>query len=152
LQVAPLNGNVTTGDIINVTSGTNRQSFTATGNAYYGATSIPVSATPTFSYPIGSAVSNSNANPPGYGPSTTALNSDTTDTISNFDTSKGYSGRVELTPVSGNQTAPAAVTDLTHGSSRTFIIGVYFPAAPGISQNQLQGLASTFGVTWHIDQ
>jgi hypothetical protein len=29
---------------------------------------------------------------------------------------------------------------------------VYLPGPAGINQNPLQGLQSTFGITWHIDQ
>ena len=36
--------------------------------------------------------------------------------------------------------------------SRTFRVGLYVPAPAGTNQNQLQGLSSTFGLTWHIDQ
>jgi hypothetical protein len=36
--------------------------------------------------------------------------------------------------------------------SRTFKVGVYVPAPAGINQNPLQGLQSSFGITWHIDQ
>ena len=47
-------------------------------------------------------------------------------------------------------------TELSHFNSgtytRTFQVGVYFPAPAGTNQNALQGLASTFGLTWHVDQ
>jgi hypothetical protein len=36
--------------------------------------------------------------------------------------------------------------------SRTFYVGLYLPVPAGTPQNQLQGLSSTFGLTWHIDQ
>jgi hypothetical protein len=32
------------------------------------------------------------------------------------------------------------------------VVGLYFPAPAGQNQNQLQGLQSTFGITWHMDQ
>lgn len=148
LPVTALNGNVVTGDTVSVTSGTNTQTFTASGNAYVGATAIPVSsATPNFAYPTSSIVTDVTGNI-----SLSAMNSDTTDTISNFDTSKGVSGKVELSPVTSNGVKTTSSIELAHSATRTFEVGVYFPAPPGINQNQLQGLASTFGITWHIDQ
>ena len=83
--------------------------------------------------------------------SLTIVNADTTDTISKFDTTKGVSLEQELAPVTSNGTATASPIELTHGTKRTFEVGVYFPSPIG-NQNQLQGLASTFGITWHIDQ
>ena len=79
------------------------------------------------------------------------LSSDTADTISQFDITKNYSQKIELTPVSSNGSAPATGTDLASGGARTFVVGVVIPG-PAAAQNQLQGLKSTFGLTWHIDQ
>jgi len=86
----------------------------------------------------------------------TTLSTDTTDTISNFDTTRKYSNKIELTPVSANGTTAATGTDLPHydaGSTdtRKFYVGVYLPSTTA-PQNFLQGLESTFGLTWHIDQ
>jgi len=86
----------------------------------------------------------------------TTLSTDTTNTISNFDTTKKYASKVELTPVSANGTTAATGTDLPHydggnTDTRKFYVGVYVPSTTA-SQNQLQGLKSTFGITWHIDQ
>jgi hypothetical protein len=146
LPVAALNGNVKSGDSVIVTSGSNTQTFTASANAYIGATSIAVtSATPNFAYPITSTVTNSTA--------LSTLNSDTTDTIANFDTGHSSTGSIQLYPVTANGTIDtSATTELTHNTSRTFQVGVYFPAPAGANQNSLQGLQSTFGITWHIDQ
>jgi hypothetical protein len=146
LPVAALNGNVKSGDSVVVTSGSNTQTFTASANAYIGATSISItSATPNFAYPASSTVTNSTA--------LSTLNSDTTDTIANFDTGHSSTGSIQLYPVTANGTIDtAAVTELTHNTSRTFQVGVYFPAPAGANQNSLQGLQSTFGITWHIDQ
>jgi hypothetical protein len=41
---------------------------------------------------------------------------------------------------------------LAKTASRTFQVGLFFPAPSGANQNTLQGLASTFGLTWHMDQ
>ena len=151
LQVSPLNGNVTSGNQITVTSGTNTQTFTASADAHFGDTSIAVSGAPNanFSYPSSSPVVNTSA--------LTSLNSDTTDTISNFDTLHPVGGRIQLVPVLSNGTLDTnATVQLSHFNSgnysRTFYVGLYLPVPAGSNQNALQGLASTFGLTWHIDQ
>ena len=189
----------------------------------FGATAIPVtSATPNFAYDVERDDHRHDA--------LSSLNSDTLDTISNFDTGHPITGRIQLYQALGTQTANlsglhnAGVTTLTlsapltnaipsgtqiaiaapnaetvtttalaaagattvavtatsntHASatqvswagidtnvltsellhqgsgmySRTFQVGVYLPAPAGTNQNPLQGLASTFGMTWHIDQ
>jgi hypothetical protein len=150
LPVTALNGNVVNGDTIKIASGSNTQTFTASGNASFGATSIPIqSATPNFAYPTTSTVTDTS--------SLGSLNSDTSDTVTNFDTVHGTVGKIQLYPVTGNNTVDtAAPVELNHFNSgtysRTFEIGVYLPAPAGINQNPLQGLQSTFGITWHIDQ
>jgi hypothetical protein len=150
LPVTALNGNVASGDSIVVTSGSNTQTFTASANAYFGATSIPVtSQTPNFAYPTTATVTDST--------SLGALNADTVDTITNFDTAHNSIGKVQLFPVTANGTVDTnAAVELSHFNSgtysRTFEVGVYLPAPAGINQNPLQGLQSTFGITWHIDQ
>ncbi len=150
LPVTELDGNVRSGDSITITSGTNTQTFTASGNAYYGATSIPISsATPNFAYPTSSTISDTTT--------LGTLNSDTTDTITNFDTlHNGSQGPIELKTVTSNGTLQASgpTTELGTGSAneRTFVVGVYFPQPAGNNQNALQGLSSSFGMTWHVDQ
>jgi hypothetical protein len=151
LAVAPLNGNVRSTDTITVSSGSHTQTFVAAAAAPYGATSITInSATPGFAYPIGSTVTDTTT--------LNTLNSDTSDTITNFDTAHGANtGKVFLPPVTANGTIDAlAPVQLSHvggaNDTRTFILGVYVPAPTGSNQNQLQGLSSTFGVTWHLDQ
>jgi len=150
LPVTALNGNVASGDSIVITSGTNTQTFTASANAYFGATAIPVnSATPNFAYPTTSTVIDTTA--------LSSLNPDTTDTITNFNTAHNIIGKIQLFPVTANGTINnAATVELDHFNSgtfsRVFQVGVYLPAPAGINQNPLQGLQSTFGITWHIDQ
>jgi hypothetical protein len=146
LPVAALNGNVASGDSILVTSGTHTQTFTASATAYFGATSIAVSsATPNFAYPTTSTVTDTSA--------LTSLNPDTTDTVTNFDTAHNTIGKIQLFPVTGNGAVDtAAAVQLSHSAARVFQVGVYLPAPAGINQNPLQGLSSTFGMTWHIDQ
>jgi hypothetical protein len=81
-----------------------------------------------------------------------------TDTITNFNTMhNGALGKIQLYPVSSSGVLDtAASVQLSHFNSgtyaRTFQVGVYLPAPTGQNQNPLQGLISTFGITWHIDQ
>ena len=150
LPVAALNGNVASGDSVVVTSGSNTQTFTASANAFFGATAIAVnSLTPNFAYPTTSTVTDSNT--------LSALNPDTTDTLTNFDTAHNTVGKIQLFPLTGNGTINnTATVELSHFNtgtfSRIFQVGVFLPAPAGINQNVLQGLQSTFGITWHIDQ
>jgi hypothetical protein len=151
LQVSALNGNVTSGNQITVTSGANTQSFTASADARFGDTTIAVAGAPNanFSYPSTSPVVNTSA--------LTSLNSDTTDTISTFDTLHPVGGRIQLVPVLSNgvldTNAPVQLAHFNTGNfSRTFYVGLYLPVPAGSNQNALQGLSSTFGLTWHIDQ
>ena len=151
LQVSALNGNVTSGNQITVTSGTNTQTFLASADAHIGDNSIAVSGAPVanFSYPISSPVVNTSA--------VTSLNSDTTDTISTFDTLHPVGGRIQLVPILSNGNLDTnATVQLAHFNTgnftRTFYVGLYLPVPAGSNQNPLQGLSSTFGLTWHIDQ
>jgi hypothetical protein len=151
LVVSPLNGNVSSGDQIAVKSGNTTVTFTANASASFGATSISVtSQTPSATLPIGSTVTDTT--------SLGSLNSDTTDTITNFNTMhNGTLGKIQLYPVTSSGVLDtAASVQLSHFNSgtysRTFEVGVYVPAPTGQNQNPLQGLISTFGITWHIDQ
>ena len=153
LAVAGLNGNVKAGDSIVVTSGASTQTFIAGANALFGATTITLSCTPSCAtananYPTTTTVTDGSA--------LLALNIDTTDTLTNFDTAhSALAGHVQLLPLSANGTTTTG-TGLSHFNSgtysRTFEVGVYLPAPGGANQNPLQGLQSTFGITWHIDQ
>lgn len=154
--VSPLNGNVHPGDTITVTQGTNTQTFTAASSPTYetyGATSIAVTSTAvTTPFTSGAVVTNTSAQ--------TSLNSNaSTDNVSAFDTAHHLSaGKLELYPVSGLATVDktSGAAELTHYNSgtytRTFYVGLYLPAPVGSNQNAIQGLASTFGLTWHMDQ
>jgi len=83
-----------------------------------------------------------------------ALNSDQTGTITNFDTAHNYGvGKIQLAPILTSGTTDSAnPVQLANATSRTFQIGVYMPAGSGLTQNYLQGLQSTFGLGWHIEQ
>ena len=103
------------------------------------------SCTPTFSYTTAATVVDTTE--------LNTLNSDQTNTISNFDTLHPQSGEIALYPTTGNGTVDSASPNwLGHTSSRTFYVNVYLPKPSGVNQNALQGLSSTFGLTWHIDQ
>jgi hypothetical protein len=150
LAVGALNGNVTAGDSVLVTSGTHTQTFVASATAYYGATSISITQTPAnFAYPIGSSVVDST--------SLTALNSNIgTTTVTGFDTANNTSGKIFMPPLTANGTSDATATvQLPHfggTDTRTFYVSIFLPNPTGSVQNQLQGLSSTFGITWHLDQ
>jgi hypothetical protein len=153
-----LNGNIKNGDTLTLTSTTGNTTSTlqctAQANYYFGYTgNIGVSGcTGSYvTYPTSSLLTDSSM--------LSTLNSDSTHTIQNFDTGHSYSGQVQLYPLTGDGAAntSAAVELGKAGSSsppdtRTFQIGVYLPAPGGVNQNSLQGLFSTFGITWHIDQ
>ncbi len=160
---AGLRGNIKSGDTLTITDKTVSASATCTAgaNAYIGATSVSLSGSCT------SLVNNTaftSGNTYIVDTSTlSSLNSDTTDTISNFDTAHNQIGSIQLYPISANGTANTnALVELNRagtansatqpGATRYFYVGVYLPAPPGTSQNQLQGLMSTFGFNWHIDQ
>jgi hypothetical protein len=158
-----LRGNIKSGDTLTITDKTVSASATCTAgaNAYIGATSITLTGACT-SLVNNTAFTSGNT----YIVDTTtlnSLNSDTTDTISNFDTAHNQTGAIQLYPISANGTANTnALVELNRagtansatqpGATRYFYVGVYLPAPPGTSQNQLQGLTSTFGFNWHIDQ
>lgn len=157
LSVTALNGNILQGDTLSVTSGSTVCTFTASATSYVGTSgSIAVTCVTTCaatSLASGSAVSDTKA--------ISDLNSqsgNTVNTISRFDTLYGAGGRIQLYPVTSNgntnQTAGAVRLSKYSGSnySRTFQIGFYFPAPNNTNQNTLQGLASTFGMTWHMEQ
>ena len=150
--VTALTGNIKAGDTLAFTKGGNQVTCTANGSNYYvGATSITLSGTAC------TVVSGTNT---GFDNTTVitdlttlaTLSTDTASTISQFDILKKYSGKIELTNVSANGTTAYTGTDLAaSGGQRTFLVGVVIPG-PAAAQNQLQGLKSTFGLTWHIDQ
>lgn len=148
-----LNGNVSSGDSIVVTQGNVSQTFTASSAATFGATSISVNSlalSGSFtSSAIGATVTDTTAQ--------TSLDANaTSDSITNFDTGHRLgAGRIELDPVISNGNLNTSVSrgpELVHGTSRTFYVGLYLPNPGGANQNTLQGLTSTFGLTWHMDQ
>lgn len=153
-----LNGNIKSGDTLLLTSTTNNTTSTlqcTAGASYYfgytGNVSVSGCTGSYVTYPTSSLLTDSSM--------LSTLNSDSTHTVKNFDTGHSYSGQVQLYPLTGDgATNTSAAVELGKAGStsptdtRTFQIGVYLPAPGGINQNSLQGLFSTFGITWHIDQ
>lgn len=155
LAVSPaLTGNIASGDTLSITEGTHTETFTAAAAAYIGDTQISINSwSPTFAYTPAAVIKDTTA--------FDALNGDSFDTVSNFDTTWRPNSTLPLYPLTANNTAPnsAATVSLgqynstgTAGYKRTFYIGVYLPAPSSTAQNQLQGLLSTFGLLWHIQQ
>ncbi|HET8529211.1 MAG TPA: hypothetical protein VFL60_09890 [Gaiellaceae bacterium] len=155
LNVAALAGNIVAGDTLTITQGAHQDTITtnaAMGNAYINDTTVAINSwTPSFSYTSAAVIKDTTA--------FAALDGDTTDTISSFDTLRKPSSPVTLYPLTSNTTAPDSTATVSLGKTgssgnagyqRTFYIGVYLPATS--SQNQLQGLISTFGLNWHIQQ
>jgi hypothetical protein len=150
-----LNGNVKVGDQILVTQGTHKQTFTAATSAEtYGASSIAVTPGSVVTSPFtsGAVVTDTSAQ--------TLLDSNlATDNVTAFQTAHHLSaGKLELYPLSNNGALDnvSGAAELTHMNSgtytRTFYVGVYLPVPGGSNQNAIQGLSSTFGLTWHLSQ
>jgi hypothetical protein len=155
--VTALNGNVNgpapagqgpwPGDSIVITQGSNTETCTATASAVFGSTTIAVSCpSAAVTYTTSAVVTDSS--------SLTKVNTDAADTVTNFDTLHSQTtGRIYMPPIltSGTLDTANPVELAKSGGTRTFEIGAYVPA-PSVNQNFLQGLQSTFGLTWHIDQ
>lgn len=147
--VTALTGNIKSGDTIAFKESGNTVTCPASSDYYVGAASITVGACTTQAGSSNGIFDNN-----AVVTDTTTLGtlaSDTTHTISQFDRTKNYNQKLELTPVTANGTTGPATNDLASSGVRTFLVGVFIPG-PAAPQNQLQGLKSTFGLTWHIDQ
>lgn len=151
-----LHGNIKANDTISLAENGSTLTCYATGTSYIGASgTIGVTGcygAPSTTFDSAAVVKDTTA--------FSILNgTNTTSTISNFDTAHNSIGAIYMPPLTGNGTANSGSTVqlAAHGDPnskdiRIFYVGVYFPAASGQSQNQLQGLLSTFGLTFHIDQ
>jgi hypothetical protein len=160
-----LKGNVKSGDILTISEPRKMVvRCTAGQDAYIGATTVTVSG----------CTSSATAWVPATGENFTSaativdttinngLNSDTTDTISNFDTSKNSSNKIEMPALTANAGGPLSsgsgysnvelAKHGTTGDTRVFYVGVFFPAGSGSAQNATQGLSSQFGLSWKIQQ
>jgi len=144
-------GNIKNNDTITVTQGPHVQTFTANGAQTFGASSIvvnrpeqpPTAFTQVPSSPTRSAQTSLDQNA-------------STDTVSQFQTAHHLAaGKLVMYPLTGSGPSGRDQSGnpfLPHGSSRTFYVGLYLPLVGASNQNALQGLSSTFGLTWHIDQ
>jgi hypothetical protein len=151
-----LHGNIKTSDQITlVESGSTLNCYSTT--SYYIGSSSNISVTGCYGAP--STTFDSNAVVKDATAFTNLNGSNSSSTISNFDTAHLATGAIFMPPLTGNGTdnTSSTVQLAAHGDAnskdiRIFYIGVYFPSPSGTNQNYLQGLMSTFGLTFHIDQ
>jgi hypothetical protein len=155
--VPALQGNIVSGDKLWFTMGANTVECYAAANYYYGATSIATNST--------ACVVQSGTNTGFTNAGTTITDKSTlntiasdysssnnsADSIASFDTLRNYGLKKELTAVGLNGNTSATGTDLAASATREFVVGVIIPGS-ALNQNQLQGLKSTFGLVWHLDQ
>ena len=167
-----LQGNIKSGDTLTISEPTKKVVTCTTGqDAYIGATTVTVSGcTSTASGWVpatGETFDGATASSPAIAATivdttmNNLLNSNTTDTISNFDTAHGFGNKLELPPLTANGTHTASGGGTSNielakkgstGDTRVFYVGVFFPAGSGAAQNATQGLTSTFGLSWKIQQ
>lgn len=165
LNLSQINGNILSGDTLTVTNAGYTCTYTANGTSYVGASGLIGVTYQSCTNPTGGSCTSYPTLPSGSAVSDTKALSDlnsnsgnTVNTISRFDTLYGRTGHLQLYPVTNNGTIDqtTGLVRLAHyGSgtySRTFQIGFYLPAPSNTNQNTLQGLQSTFGLTWHIEQ
>lgn len=157
--VTALTGNIKAGDSVTMTQGNNAVTCTDANNQFMGDTQIvTTSAACTVVGANGAFSSSAVITDPN---TLTLLNpgnpSLSADTIGSFDTSKHGTNGVVLYPVSsnGNDVVGAPVSlpkydSVSHTSARTFYVGVFLPSGNGSDQNNIQGLMSTFGISWYI--
>ena len=157
-----VNGNIASGDLINVsqlnaaTQTYNVVQCTASANVWAGdaTTSLAVSGCTTLSGSNGSFTSAATVTDVTT-TGTTLSGSFAADSISSFDTAHGGVGSaVTLYPTTGDGTINNSGfgLGLASGGTRTFFVGVYLPTPASTNQNTLQGLKSTFSLTWHTEQ
>lgn len=167
LNLGTLNGNIQTGDSLVIKENGASNTCAVTGGPYYiGSTSSvgitsctggsPTATNAATTYDASAVVYDSSA----FGKLDTTSNN-ANSTLSNFDTARhSGSGAIFMPPLGG--TAPVGTPNATGASpltrsggsldTRTYYVGVYFPNPSGSNQNALQGLTSTFGIIWHMDQ
>jgi hypothetical protein len=162
LPIASMDGNVyynsttpANSNQITVAQGTCTQTFTVNQSAYMNlaATSPTISVTPvapTCTFTSGATVVSTTADT--HGPIST-LDSDT-HTIFSFDASDEAPNGVSMPMLTANgtQESGTAFSEMPAGESRVFDVGIFLAEPTGTVQNTLQGLLSTFGLTWHIDE
>jgi hypothetical protein len=159
-----LKGNIKSGDLVTISEPKKMVAkCTAGQDAYIGAPSVTVSGCTSVAsgwvpatgetYSSAATIVDTTIN--------NGLNSDSTDTISNFDTAKNFSNKLELPALTtngghvlsgGGYSSVELAKHGTTGDTRVFYVGVFFPAGSGVAQNATQGLSSTFGLSWRIQQ
>jgi hypothetical protein len=162
------NGNITSGDTIQVSQlNASTQTYNvvqcpATGTVWMGDATTTVSVGACTTVSGSNSGFNSTAIVTDYTTTNTTLSGTfAANTISSFDTAHGgLSQALTLYPTTGDGTinntgfglALPKYDSTSHTSARTFYVGVYLPTPTSTNQNTLQGLMSTFGLTWHIEQ
>jgi hypothetical protein len=164
-----LQGNIVSGDTIKISElGIATDSCIANANAYVGDTTISLrNCTAATAFTTAATIVDYST--------TFNMNSDQTDTLSNFDTGWPASNLQEMPPLisDGNHAPSSASTtqielgrygsagtvgtgvshlDPSAPATRTFYVAVFFPTGTATAQNALQGLKTTFSIGWHISQ
>jgi hypothetical protein len=161
LNAGTLSGNIRSGDSIAFAENGVTMTCAAGSNYYinYNSTTSPIPLTGC-STTGGTTTFDSSATVKDLSAFTALNGSNPSSTISSFDTAHHAAGPIYMPPLAGNgadstgSSIQLAKAGGTNGvpDTRTFYVGVYFPGPGGQNQNYLQGLVSTFGLTWHIDQ
>lgn len=146
IPVSSLSFPVSAGDTLELTNASGQSQY-LTAQSSVGITTgsaniaISPSASAVYSYPAGTTAVIDLSN---------SINS-SSQTISNFDSTD--SAGITLYPISGPGTVDTTGSvQLAAQTSRTFTIGLYLPNPNTVVTNYLQGLQSTFGLTWYLNQ
>lgn len=136
-------------DTIQLTNSSGQsEAFTVSGNYSVSTSAVSVALSTstgaaTYSFAVGSSGIDSN---------TQGALSSGTYTLSNFDTSEAQNtAGLSLYPITSAGVVSKSTTALVSGAKRYFTVGVYLPNI-STAQNVLQGLQSTFGLSWYLTQ
>jgi hypothetical protein len=114
-------------------------------------TALTLGAALTMTIPAGSQIHIGGTNPETV--TTTAQAAVGATTVSVSATTKTHSSGDAVSFVGLNTNAlNAQLPKYSSNVPRTFWISVFLPAPAGATQNSLQGIQSTFGLLWHVDQ
>lgn len=149
IKLSTVTGPIFSTDIITIASGTKKCRFKAKSGPYAPTTSTKT-ITVTYQSGTGSFAAGSNVSDVT---TATHLNTTSNNTIKKFDQLHGTTGQITLYPITGagvvTKTAPVRLGSL---SARTFTIGLYLPLPTSGTQNQYQGLKTSFSLSWYIQQ
>jgi hypothetical protein len=163
VNAGTLNGNIRSGDTVTFVENGNTMTCTAASDYFIGLATGTTPVSVNTCSGGGAQVYDSSATVKDQSSFDSLNQSNPSSTLSNFDTAHHSSGPIYMLPLSSdahrnfNATVELGKSG-TAGSSgvapdtRIFYVGVYIPAGSGAAQNGIQGLVSTFGLTWHIDQ